>query len=66
MLGRSLFNGRSWTVASSGRTLREHGVHLVLVADGTRLSDWRRQLAELAGSADDEAADLGPAETSGP
>ena len=39
------------------RTLREHGVDLVLVADGTRLSDWRRQLAELASSADEEAAD---------
>ena len=39
------------------RTLREHGVELVSVADGSRLSGWERQLAELAGAADEEVAD---------
>ena len=39
------------------RTLREHGVDLVSVADGSHLSAWERQLAELSGAADEEAAD---------
>ena len=39
------------------RKLREHGVDLVSVADGSRLSGWERQLAELSGAADEEAAD---------
>ena len=39
------------------RKLREHGVDLVSVADGSSLIAWERQLAELAGAADEEAAD---------
>ena len=39
------------------RTLREHGVDLVSVADGSRLSAWERQLNELSGAADEEAVD---------
>ena len=39
------------------RKLREHGVDMVLVTDGSRLSAWDRQLAELSGAADEEAAD---------
>ena len=38
-------------------TLRENGVDLVSVADGSLLSAWERQLAELSGAADEEAAD---------
>ncbi len=50
----------SWNAAEFvelRRTLREHGVDLVSVADGSRLSAWERQLAELSGAADEEAAD---------
>ena len=39
------------------RKLREHGVDLVSVADGSSLISWERQLAELSGAADVEPAD---------
>ena len=44
-------------LAELTRKLREQGVELVSVADGSRLSGWERQLAELAGAEDEEAAD---------
>jgi hypothetical protein len=44
-------------LAELTRKLREHGVDLVSVADGSRLSNWERQLNELSGAADEEAAD---------
>ena len=44
-------------LAELTRKLREHGVDLVPVADGSRLSNWERQLNELSGAADEEAAD---------
>ena len=44
-------------LAELTRKLREQGVELVSVADGSRLSGWERQLAELSGAADEEAAD---------
>ena len=44
-------------LAELTRKLREHGIDLVSVADGSRLSNWERQLAELSGAADEEAAD---------
>ena len=43
-------------LAELTRKLREHGIDLVSVADGSRLSNWERQLAELSGAADEEAA----------
>ena len=39
------------------RELREHGVDLVSVADGSSLIAWERQPAELSGAADEEVAD---------
>ena len=50
-------SGNPAELAELKRKLREHGVDLVSVADGSSLIAWERQLAELAGSADDEAAD---------
>ena len=44
-------------LAELTRKFREYGVELVSVADGSRLSGWDRQLAELAGAVDEEAAD---------
>ena len=44
-------------LAELTRKLREHGVDLVSVADGSRLSNWERQLNELSGAADEEAVD---------
>ena len=44
-------------LAELTRKLGEYGVELVSVADGSRLSAWERQLAELSGAADEEAAD---------
>ena len=44
-------------LAELTRKLGEHGVELVSVADDSRLSAWERQLAELSGAADEEAAD---------
>ena len=44
-------------LAELTRKLREHGVDLVSVADGTWLSAWERQLVELSGAVDEEAAD---------
>ena len=38
------------------RKLREHGVDLVSVADGSSLIAWERQLAELIDGLDEEAA----------
>ena len=38
------------------RTLREHGVDLASVADGSRLSAWERQLSELDDAGNAEAA----------
>ena len=43
-------------LAELTRKLREHGVDLVSVADGSRLSAWERQLAELNDDLDEEAA----------
>ena len=43
-------------LAELTRKLREHGVDLVSVADGSRLSAWERQLAELNDGPDEEAA----------
>ena len=43
-------------LAELTRKLGEHGVELVSVADGSRLSAWERQLAEPSGAADEEAA----------
>ena len=42
-------------LAKVSRTLREQGVDLVSVADGSRLSGWERQLAELNEGLDEEA-----------
>ena len=39
-----------------GRTFREHGVDLISVAGGSRLSGWERQFAELAGAGGDQVA----------
>ena len=36
--------------------LREHGVDLASVADGSRLSAWERQLSELDDAGNAEAA----------
>ena len=44
-------------LAELTRKLREHGVDLVSVADGSRLSNWERQMNELSGAADEEAVD---------
>ena len=44
-------------LAELTRELREHGVDVVSVADGSRFSAWERQLAELSGAADEGAAD---------
>ena len=44
-------------LAELTRKLREHGVDLVSVADGSRLSNWERQLNELSGAGDEEAVD---------
>ena len=43
-------------LAELRRKFREHGVDLVSVADGSRLSAWERQLAELNDGPDEEAA----------
>ena len=47
----------SQNAAELTRKLREHGVDLVSVADGSSLIGWERQLAELSGTADVEPAD---------
>ena len=38
------------------RALREQGIDLVSVADGSHFVAWERQLAELNGALDEEAA----------
>ena len=43
-------------LAELTRKLREHGIDLVSVADGSRLSNWERQLAELRGALGDQTA----------
>ena len=43
-------------LAELTRKFREHGIELVSVADGSHLSGWERQLAELSGAADEEVA----------
>ena len=50
-------SGNPAELAELKRKLREHGVDLVSVADGSSLIAWERQLAELAGAADVELAD---------
>ena len=49
-------SGNAAELAELTRKLREHGVDLVSVADGSRLSAWERQLAELNDGPDEEAA----------
>ena len=50
-------SGNPAELAELKRKLREHGVDLVLVADGSSLIGWERQLAALSGAADVEPAD---------
>ena len=47
----------SHNVAELKRKLRGYGVDPGSVADGSRLSAWEQQLAELSGAADEEVAD---------
>ena len=49
-------SGNPAELAELKRKLREHGVDLVSVADGSRLSRWERQLDELIDGLDEEAA----------
>ena len=49
-------SGNPAELAELKRKLREHGVDLVSVADGSSLIGWERQLAELRGALGDQAA----------